>query len=50
METIADFIACILVEKVEPEEVVHDAIALREPYQTFYYNFDHELPLMRSSS
>jgi len=44
METIADFIARILIDKETPEDVVHDVIAFREPYQTFYYNFDHELP------
>jgi glycine hydroxymethyltransferase len=48
METIADFIARILVEHAAPEEVVDDVIAFREPYQTLYYNFDHELPLRRS--
>jgi glycine hydroxymethyltransferase len=40
METIADFIARILVEKVAPEEVVKDVLAFREPYQTVYYCFD----------
>src|SRR5579885_2531237 len=44
METIEDFIARILIDKEAPEDVVHDVIAFREPYQTFYYNFDHELP------
>jgi glycine hydroxymethyltransferase len=48
METIADFIARILIDKVAPEDTVNDVIAFREPYQTFYYNFDHELPLKRS--
>ena len=48
METIADFIARILVEHTAPEEVVDDVIAFREPYQTLYYNFDHELPPRRS--
>ncbi|HLJ36092.1 MAG TPA: aminotransferase class I/II-fold pyridoxal phosphate-dependent enzyme [Ktedonobacteraceae bacterium] len=43
METIADFIARILVEHAAPEEVVDDVIAFREPYQTLYYNFDHGL-------
>src|SRR5579863_104465 len=48
METIADFIARILVEHAAPEEVVDDVIAFREPYQTLYYNFDHELPPRRA--
>jgi hypothetical protein len=40
--------ARILIDKVAPEDTVNDVIAFREPYQTFYYNFDHELPLKRS--
>ncbi len=45
MATIADFIARILIEHAAPEDVVDDVIAFREPYQTLYYNFDHELPV-----
>jgi glycine hydroxymethyltransferase len=41
MESIADFIARILVEQAAPEDVVDDVIAFREPYQTLYYCFDH---------
>lgn len=48
METIADFIARILIENAAPEDVVDDVIAFRESYQTFYYNFDDELPPRRS--
>ena len=44
MEGIADFIARILVEQVEPEEVVDDVIAFRQPYQTLYYCFEHGVP------
>jgi len=44
METIADFMARILVEQKSPEEVVDDVVAFREPYQTVYYCFDHEMP------
>ena len=44
METIADFIARVLVEKAAPEVVVNDVLAFREPYQTVYYCFDHALP------
>jgi glycine hydroxymethyltransferase len=45
METIADFITRVLVEKVAPEEVVNDVLAFREPYQTVYYCFDHGIPV-----
>jgi glycine hydroxymethyltransferase len=44
METIADFIARILVEKVAPEDVVKDVIEFRQAYQTLYYCFDNGLP------
>lgn len=44
MESIADFIARILVEQEVPEEVVDDVVAFREPYQTVYYCFDHGIP------
>ena len=44
METIADFIARILVERAEPERVVDEVIAFRQPYQTLYYCFEHRLP------
>jgi glycine hydroxymethyltransferase len=44
METIADFIARVLVEKVPPEVVVNDVLAFREPNQTVYYCFDHGIP------
>ena len=45
METIADFIARVLVEKAAPAEVVSDVLAFREPYQTVYYCFDHGIPV-----
>jgi glycine hydroxymethyltransferase len=45
METIADFIARVLVEKAAPEVVVNDVLAFRERYQTVYYCFDHALPV-----
>jgi glycine hydroxymethyltransferase len=45
MESIADFIARVLIEQVAPEDVVDDVIAFREPYQTVYYCFDHGLPM-----
>jgi len=41
METIADFIARSL---VEPEAVIDDVIAFRQPYQTLYYCFENGLP------
>src|SRR5947209_14389924 len=44
METIAAFIARVLVEQAEPEDVVNDVIAFRLPYQTLYYCFDHAIP------
>src|SRR5438034_4638203 len=44
METIADFIARLLVEQAVPEDVVDDVIAFRQPYQTLYYCFDHGMP------
>src|SRR5213080_341626 len=40
METIADFVARLLVERAVPEEVVDDVVAFREPYQRLYYCFD----------
>jgi len=45
METIADFMARVLVEKAAPVVVVNDVLAFREPYQTVYYCFDHALPV-----
>src|SRR5216683_2328774 len=44
METIADFIAHILVERAVPENVIDDVIAFRQPYQTLYYCFENGLP------
>ena len=44
METIADFIARVLVEHEDPEKVGRDAMDFRLPRQTLYYNFDHEYP------
>lgn len=44
METIADFIARVLVERVEPETVCDNESAFRQPYQTLYYCFEHGLP------
>jgi len=44
METVADFIARVLV-KGEPAELVGaDVIDFRLPKQTLYYNFDNEYP------
>ena len=45
METIADFMARVLVEQEAPEEVVNDVVAFREPYQTVYYCFDNGIPV-----
>jgi len=44
MDTIADFMARILVEKQSPEMVGEEVIDFREAYQTLYYNFDAGLP------
>ena len=44
METIADFIARVLIDKATPHDVVEDVIDFRRPYQTLYYCFDNGLP------
>ena len=44
METIAAFMARLLVEQAAPEDIVDDVIAFRQPYQTLYYCFDHGMP------
>jgi glycine hydroxymethyltransferase len=44
METIADFIARVLVERRSPLEIVDDVTAFRLPYQTLYYCFEQGLP------
>lgn len=48
METIADFIARLLIERANPEDVVDDVIAFRQPFQTLYYCFEHAMPDDRS--
>jgi glycine hydroxymethyltransferase len=45
MDTIADFIARILVEGAPPEDLLDDVVAFRRSYQTLYYCFDNGLPL-----
>jgi glycine/serine hydroxymethyltransferase len=45
METIADFMARILIEKAAPEDVMEDVVDFRLPYQTMYYCFDNGLLL-----
>ncbi len=44
METIADFIARVLVKNQPPELVGEDVIDFRLPKQTLYYNFDNAYP------
>lgn len=44
MQTIAGFIARILVQGEDPASVGKDVIDFRLPRQTLYYNFDHEYP------
>jgi glycine hydroxymethyltransferase len=44
MDTIAGFIARILIEKEAPSRVIEDVIEFRQPYQKLYYCFDNGLP------
>lgn len=44
METIADFMARILIEKEAPSKVMEDVIEFRLPFQKLYYCFDNGLP------
>src|SRR5512142_1276031 len=44
MQTIADFIARVLVNGESTEAVGRDVIDFRLPKQTLYYNFDNEYP------
>ncbi len=44
MDTIADFIARVLVDGMAPEAVLSDVVAFREPYQTLYYCVENGLP------
>lgn len=44
METIAGFIARVLVEKEDPAKVGNDVIDFRLSKQTLYYNFDNDYP------
>jgi glycine/serine hydroxymethyltransferase len=44
METIADFMARVLVQNEDPESVGKDVVDFRYPQQTLYYNFDNEYP------
>lgn len=44
METIADFIARVLVKGEDPELVGRDVMDFRLPKQTLYYNFEDEYP------
>jgi glycine hydroxymethyltransferase len=44
MDTIADFIGRVLIEKQSPDTVMEDVIELRQAFQTLYYNFDHGMP------
>lgn len=49
MEQIADFIARVLVDRVDPEMLVDDVTAFRAPYQTLYYCVEQGLPPQRNS-
>ena len=44
METIADFIARVLIKQEDPELVGKEVIDFRLPKQTLYYNFDNDYP------
>jgi glycine hydroxymethyltransferase len=44
MDTIADLIGRVLIEKQSPETVMEDVIDFRQGFQTLYYNFDHGVP------
>jgi glycine hydroxymethyltransferase len=44
MDQIADFIARVLVDHVEPSAIVDDVTAFREPFQTLYYGVEQGLP------
>jgi len=44
MDTIADFVARVLVEKEAPQGVAEDVTEFRKGYQTLYYNFDNGIP------
>ncbi len=44
MDTIADFMARVLVDRQSPDSAVEDVIEFRQGYQTLFYNFDHGLP------
>jgi hypothetical protein len=48
METIAEFIARVLVEQVPPEQIAGDVADFRRPLQTLYSCFDHPAPPRRT--
>jgi glycine hydroxymethyltransferase len=51
METIADFIARILADGIEPEKMVDEVTDFRSSFQTLYYSFEGGLPpALRSES
>jgi glycine hydroxymethyltransferase len=44
MDTVADLMARVLIEKESPHTVAEEVIEFRQGYQTLFYNFDHGLP------
>jgi glycine hydroxymethyltransferase len=48
METIADFIARVLIEQVAPEAMRDEVVAFRQSYQMLYYCFENGLPAKKS--
>ena len=47
MDTVADFIARLLVRQEAPEKLVEEVVAFRQHYQELYYCFDNGLPPSR---
>jgi len=44
MDSIAGFIACVLVDQAAPEDVLEDVIDFRMPFQKLYYSFENGVP------
>jgi glycine hydroxymethyltransferase len=44
MDSIAGFIARVLIERASPEDVLEDVIDFRMPFQKMYYCFENGLP------
>jgi glycine hydroxymethyltransferase len=44
MEQIADWIARVLVERIDPAVIAREVVAFRERFQTLYYTFEEGAP------